>query len=170
MVLRPVINGSSAIVFALCMFMLINLCTSNYILFRFLFAVLPHKFVLPPNVGFSTCMYCIITGSVLCVIWSCVNVLSPDLVLGVYQLTLRQSTAAGCVLFLSATRSMSLYTQLFPRVPWVIWPDLLQVASPMCEWIAPDSCARNDSLGEIESTLSTRHIWDFRQIDLKVLF
>ena len=35
------------------------------------------------------------TESVLCVILPCVNVLSPDLVLGVYQLTLRQSTAAG---------------------------------------------------------------------------
>ena len=33
--------------------------------------------------------------SVLCVILPCVSELSSDLVLGVYQLTLRQSTVAG---------------------------------------------------------------------------
>ena len=75
---------------------------------------------------------------------------------------MRQSAVAGCVLRLSAARSVSQYSQLFPRIPWIIWPNFLQVVSPMDERITSDSRARDDSLGEIETTLPTWDVWDFR--------
>ena len=77
---------------------------------------------------------------------------------GVSQLCERQSAVAGCDLRLSAAGSMSQYSLLFLQIPWIIWPLFLQEVSPIDERIASDSRVRDDSLGEIKTTLPTWHV------------
>ena len=57
---------------------------------------------------------------------------------------MRQSAVAGCDLRPSAARSMSQYSLLFLRIPWIIWPLFLQEVSPIDERIASDARTRDD--------------------------